>query len=331
MFQDVSEISALVRSRVKVIDDYKYMYEIHLRRPVPPHTQTITILGASDSPIPMDLNSPFTSPPSSPDIQAFSESEEPVAKRAKGRGASRASGKAVTHCGSASELLRRDAQKYLLEKCRIGLTSWVFLARQTTVPKNIRSSDAQVLVAFQTIGSFILSESDKMLRRPAYVQLVSLLDSLVDNIATDRTRGFVHRAAGYKNTTIALDIYMSAQQRLTNAASLRRELLERKRNGQRWLQLAGPSPFTLILYSDVADQVMYVSYLAICQIVLTVDRRASGPDDMALRTLASEALQRAPPKLVHACIRLADIICKADGPELDSDNIMTQLQQYLQY
>lgn len=51
---------------------------------------------------------------------------------------------------------------------------------------------------------------------------------------------------------------------------------------------------------------------------------------MALRTLASESLQRAPSKLVHACIRLADIVCRTDGPELDSDNIVTQLQQYLQ-
>ena len=90
-----------------------------------------------------------------------------------------------------------------------------------------------MLAAFQTIDNFILSGNDTILRRLAYVQLVSLLDSLVDNIATDRARGFVYRATSYRNATIALDIYMSAQQRLTNATSPRSELLERKRTGQR--------------------------------------------------------------------------------------------------
>lgn len=131
-----------------------------------------------------------------------------------------------------------------------------------------------MLAAFQTIDNFILSGNDTILRRLAYVQLVSLLDSLVDNIATDRARGFVHRATSYRNATIALDIYMSAQQR--NATSPRSELLERKRTGQRWLQLAGPSPFTLILYSDVADQVMYVSCFAIYPIILTINEDPRG-------------------------------------------------------
>lgn len=90
----------------------------------------------------MDLDSPFTSPPSFPDVQAFSELDESVPKRAKARTTSRASGKAATHCELSCEILRRDAQKYLVDKCRIGLISWAFLVRQTTVPKNIRSSDA---------------------------------------------------------------------------------------------------------------------------------------------------------------------------------------------
>ena len=209
-------------------------------------------------PVLMDLDSPFTSPPSSPDVQAYSEPEEPVPRRAKGRSISRAPGKTVTHCELPCELLRKNALNDFIASCKIGLTSWAYLLRQTTVPKNTRSSDAPVLAAFKTIDSFIMSDNDKVLRRLAYVQLAHLLDSLVDTITTDRTQGLIHRAAGYRNATIAVDIYMSAQQKGTNVGPLRRELLERKRTGQRWLQLAGPSPFTLVLYSDAADQAMYV-------------------------------------------------------------------------
>jgi hypothetical protein len=71
-------------------------------------------------------------------------------------------------------------------------------------------------------------------------------------VALDRQNGIIHRESGYRNASIAVDIYLSAQVGYNDTMYQRRQVLERKRVGRRWKKLAGPSPLLLLIYSQMA-------------------------------------------------------------------------------
>ena len=158
----------------------------------------------------------------------------------------------------SSKLARDGTVNFFTEIGRLTLINGTCLIRQTTVPINIKSSDPHILDAFRTIDNIILSPKDELLKRIAYMQLMSVFNSLKKIVSADRLNGLIHRATGYRDATIAIDIYANAQEKKESIPSLRRKLLERKRSARRWLQLAGSSPFLLIAYSDMAERIVYV-------------------------------------------------------------------------
>ena len=158
----------------------------------------------------------------------------------------------------SSKLARDGTVNFFTEIGRLTLINGAYLIRQTTIPINIKSSDPHILDAFRTIDNIILSPKDELLKRIAYMQLMSVFNSLKKIVSADRLNGLIHRATGYRDATIAIDIYANAQEKKESIPSLRRKLLERKRSARRWLQLAGSSPFLLIAYSDMAERIVYV-------------------------------------------------------------------------
>ncbi|CAJ2505621.1 Uu.00g130150.m01.CDS01 [Anthostomella pinea] len=120
--------------------------------------------------------------------------------------------------------------------------------------------------------------------------------------------------AGYQDATIAMDIYMSAQENLTDAESTRRDLSERKTTARKWVQLAGPSPFLLLTYSNTAEMIIEKSFKI---------------EQPSLHDLASEAIRDMPPRLFHASVRIADVMAEAGNSEVNVSNIIIQLQRYL--
>jgi hypothetical protein len=60
----------------------------------------------------------------------------------------------------------------------------------------------------------------------------------------------------YTNASIALDIYMTAQEDLSNPDVLRQELQERTQVGKWWKTLSKPSPLLVLMYSEAADSIM---------------------------------------------------------------------------
>lgn len=217
----------------------------------------------------MDLDSPFSSPLCSPDTRDFSEPSEFVPDSARPKKSPESIKKRDAELRELScKLIHNNATYLFIERCKISLISWAFLIRQTTISKTIRSSDAQIVAAFQTIDSLIAKQEDKFLRRLAYVQLAQVFDALTEIIAADRSNGYMYRAAGYRNATIAVDIYMSAQQKTTKGIS-RHELLERKKMARRWLQLAGPSPFILAFCSNMVEEVMCVFISRVVKLGMT--------------------------------------------------------------
>ena len=169
----------------------------------------------------------------------------------------------------SSKLTRDGTVNFLTEIGRLTLINGTYLIRQTTIPVNIQSSDPRILGAFRTIDNIILTPKGELLKRIAYMQLMNVFNSLEKIISADRLNGLIHRATGYRDATIAIDIYASAQEKNGNIPLLRRNLLERKRSARRWLQLAGSSPFLLIAYSNIAERIVYVPSWAVMTEMLT--------------------------------------------------------------
>ncbi|KAK4201387.1 hypothetical protein QBC40DRAFT_324611 [Triangularia verruculosa] len=102
---------------------------------------------------------------------------------------------------------------------------------------------------------------DRILSRLAYIRLADVFESLKQIVASDRRNGQLPaQRSGYRNASIAIDIYIEAQEQ---AGTSRDEVKQRNRVARRWRTLAGPSPIFIIIYSEVAEGLAYVLLLVI--------------------------------------------------------------------
>ncbi|KAK3377444.1 hypothetical protein B0H63DRAFT_372150, partial [Podospora didyma] len=154
-------------------------------------------------------------------------------------------------------LIRRDAMSFYAENSQHARACWESLLEQTAISASTSCFDPAIVSSFRMLDHVITSKgSTPFVSRLAYVQLMRHFDTVEETIDSSRRHGLIHRAAGYRNASIALDIYMTAQEGYTDPASRRRQLLERKRAGRRWKQLAGPSYLFLLVYSDAAERIV---------------------------------------------------------------------------
>lgn len=151
----------------------------------------------------------------------------------------------------ALRLIRKNAAAYFMKNYQATLSGWISLVVKTSLPIGVVSSDSQVITTFRVLDNAISKPG--VLSRLAYIQLIRTFRTLEERIAEDRQCGRIHREVGYRNASVAVDIYMSAQDSRPDVNALRRELLERKRTGRRWTELAGPSPLCLLLYSSESE------------------------------------------------------------------------------
>ena len=130
--------------------------------------------------------------------------------------------------------------------------------RQDHATKEHRE-DPSVIAALKAVDSVIRGKKGTyLLRRLAYFQLMRLFVSLERIIALERASRRFQGARGYRNAFVAMKIYMSAQERLLNVHDLDHELKERKRHGRTRTDVARPPPFFVVVYSDLAEPIMYV-------------------------------------------------------------------------
>ncbi|KAH8889966.1 hypothetical protein GQ53DRAFT_186160 [Thozetella sp. PMI_491] len=159
----------------------------------------------------------------------------------------------------ASSLVRQDASSFYANSCENASVCWASLLQKTEV-SGISYDDPNITASLRALDRILTDqESTPLLLRFAYVQLTNVFENLESIIAAGRRSGLVHREIGYRNASIALDMYMAAQEGYFDVALRRRELLKRKRTGRRWRQLAGASPLFLLIYSDAAEAVVYVT------------------------------------------------------------------------
>ncbi|KAF5228230.1 hypothetical protein FANTH_14551 [Fusarium anthophilum] len=173
-------------------------------------------------------------------------------------------------------LIGREPLDSFADNCEKTIPNWILLLRQTSLPNFINSSHHSIITAFKAVDNVICgTQGTYLLRRLAYVQLMRLFTSLEALIKSERESGKAVRKQGCGDASIAIDIYMSAQQSHQHPDDLRRELKERKRAGKIWRDLSGPSPLFTMVYSHASESIMYeqhhLSHIAV--ITLTIFKK----------------------------------------------------------
>lgn len=153
----------------------------------------------------------------------------------------------------AQQLVRAEAKVTFAQNIFEIYKFWLQLVHSTTLSHNMTSMDAGVVAAFQAIDNVIESNAYR-LARLAYARLPVVMSSLHAIISVDRKQGRIHTAAGYRNASVALDIYLSAQR--SGVGVMRKKLAKRVRLANRWAHLGGSQPLLLVSFPDVADNIM---------------------------------------------------------------------------
>ena len=154
-----------------------------------------------------------------------------------------------------SVTVREDAMAFLADNYKDALQAWASLLQMTTFSCDIASWDTRFLLAFRVLDNAIAdSQVSYMFARFAYFRLIQIFNALKAALQSERQKGQSRRVSGYRDASVALDIYLSAQG--PPFTTQRRDLTERMRTGRRWRKLAGPSPFFLMIYSEAAKAVV---------------------------------------------------------------------------
>lgn len=137
------------------------------------------------------------------------------------------------------------------------IADWNLLKSKTDMPNLDSSSDPRIIESFQVID-LVLSgkEGSTLLRRLAYVRLMDLFFFVEEVVRKERQSRRVIRERYYRDASIALDIYMSAQEDTSNPDRVRKQLLERKRIGRSWKEVSRKSPLLVLMYSEAAESVL---------------------------------------------------------------------------
>ncbi|RYC77874.1 hypothetical protein BFJ63_vAg19252 [Fusarium oxysporum f. sp. narcissi] len=137
------------------------------------------------------------------------------------------------------------------------ITDWDLLKSKTNIQNVSSSSDPRIIRSFKVIDDVLCgAQSPTLLRRLAYVRLMDLFSFLEGLISFERKSGRVIRERYYRDASIAIDIYMSAQEDTSDPNGLRRQLRERRRVGKCWKDLSKPSPLLVLMYSEAAEPIM---------------------------------------------------------------------------
>lgn len=153
-----------------------------------------------------------------------------------------------------STIVRLDAIAFFRNNREEYIDKWLSLVQMTTFPRTIASSNPRLLEAFTTLESVIArSQVTHTLARFAHFRLVQLIDFLKNVIQSKREKRQLRRERGHRNTSYALDIYQRAQK---HPLTEKRKLINQIRLSRRWMVLAGPSPFFLMIYSGMAQAVV---------------------------------------------------------------------------
>ena len=158
----------------------------------------------------------------------------------------------------AQRLIKKDSVVYFLNNCRLIYESLMPSIVQQPLVCDSNSVEESVIAAFDTIQVLVNRKHiHRLLLRFAYIHLVRVIDIYKAVAAKDRVGGQVNREPGQRDITVAIDLYLAAKKNSKGGLS-RGKLLDCHRRGKRWSFLAGPSSISVLVFSRVADTIVYV-------------------------------------------------------------------------
>ena len=158
---------------------------------------------------------------------------------------------------AADRLINPEVVSYFLSHCDSIYDCWIsYLARQ---PRRIDVTiESSVVAAIQRVNELREDKhSSRLLLRFAYLQLTWEIEAYKTVAATDRIEGRSKRSRGQRDSTIALDLYLAAEQRISKKA--RNAVTTDCRSGRRWAALVGRSPLLIFVFPEAADTIVYVA------------------------------------------------------------------------
>jgi hypothetical protein len=97
--------------------------------------------------------------------------------------------------------------------------------------------------------------------RLAYNRLTHVFESPKKIVASYRRNGLLpSRRSGYGNASVAIDIYIEAQEQAGTSSD---QVKQGSRVARRWRTLAGPSPIFVIIYSEAVEGFAYALFFII--------------------------------------------------------------------
>lgn len=111
-------------------------------------------------------------------------------------------------------LIQHNAITFFANYFKRVVGSQVSILIKTTIPNNIASLDPCIINAFKFLDKARTS-GDNILSRLAYIRLVYVFESLNKIVASDWRKGQLSaRISSYCNASIAIDIYIEAQEQV---------------------------------------------------------------------------------------------------------------------
>jgi hypothetical protein len=160
----------------------------------------------------------------------------------------------------SKRLIGQDPIGTFADNYEKAIPDWIKFLRETSLPNGITSEDPRIVTAFRVVDNVICGQGTALLQRLANVQLIRLFSAVKGIIKSERENWRVHREPYYRDASIAMDIYMSAQEPQSNMTELRLKLkYGRKRFSKRWSDLATLSPLFVLVYSSAAEAIVYVT------------------------------------------------------------------------
>jgi hypothetical protein len=156
--------------------------------------------------------------------------------------------------------VRENAIENFARTWKLTLSAWNLLLLKTTIPQTISIADLNMSASVKVLHNTIAArEGSSLPPRFGYVQLARFLGALEERIKEGKGHGLIPLERGRVNASIAIDMFLDAQDAGSNDLLTRRKIWEFKRIGKRWETMIGPSVLLLSIYSDVAESFVYVS------------------------------------------------------------------------
>lgn len=160
----------------------------------------------------------------------------------------------------ALELVAHDAEKFCCQHIERIHGFWVALLHSRgSITGGQPQWQKNAINIFRQIDDFMNKNQDNhRLRRMAFIGLAILIEDTKKAIAVNRRNGGIECRPGQRNASLAVDLYLAAQEPIVNRKRAKSQLNRLLATSRRWLALSKGCPLLSVAFSANAEKIMYV-------------------------------------------------------------------------